>query len=418
MSMSSTIVSHHRHQATPHRRNEGGPVWLSAAAGLCASLVGLGLARFAYTPLIPALIAAKWFSPADAVYLGAANLAGYLAGALVARALGARLGAVRSLRGMMVLASLCCFACAMPVSFIWFFGWRFIAGVSGGVIMVLAASTILPHVAAGKCGLVGGVIFAGVGLGVAASGTLVPLLLQQGLRQTWYGLALLSALLTLVSWKAWPAELVGAEPTPDSHVASRGRGLTIIRLLSAEYGLNALALVPHMVFLVDFVARGLGQGISAGSHYWVLYGIGATVGPLLTGHLADRAGFGPALRVSFLIEAIAILLPALSTAPIALIVSAVIVGGFTPGIVPLVLGRIHELVPHSSSGQRAAWAQATTTFALFQAAGAYGLSYLFARTGGDYAILFVVGAGAVAASLTIDLVTALTIGRERTSSGA
>src|SRR5947209_2150062 len=130
MSMSNTIVSHHRDQAAPHRRKQGGPVWLSAAAGLCASLVGLGLARFAYTPLIPALIYAKWFSPADAVYLGAANLAGYLAGALVARQLGVRLGAVRSLRGMMVLASLCCFACAMPVPFVWFFAWRFLAGVS------------------------------------------------------------------------------------------------------------------------------------------------------------------------------------------------------------------------------------------------------------------------------------------------
>src|SRR5712671_4090955 len=211
MSMSSANLGHHRHPAAADFHNEGGPVWLSAAAGLCASLVGLGLARFAYTPLIPALIAAKWFSPADAVYLGAANLAGYLAGALIARELGARLGAVRSLRGMMVLASLCCFACAMPVSFVWFFAWRFLAGVSGGVIMILAASTILPHVAPGKRGLVGGVIFAGVGLGVAASGTLVPLLLQQGLRQSWYGLGLLSALLTLVSWKAWPAEASATE---------------------------------------------------------------------------------------------------------------------------------------------------------------------------------------------------------------
>ena len=68
--------------------------------------------------------------------------------------------------------------------------------------MVLAASTILPHTAPGKRGLVGGVIFAGVGLGIAASGTLVPLLLQQGLKQSWYGLGLLSALLTLVSWTA------------------------------------------------------------------------------------------------------------------------------------------------------------------------------------------------------------------------
>ena len=137
MSMSTTNLSH-GHQATSHRRNEGGPAWLSAAAGLCASLVGLGLARFAYTPLIPALIAAKWFSPADAVYLGAANLAGYLAGALVARELGARAGAVRTLRGMMALASLCCFACSVPVSFSWFFAWRFLAGMTGGVIMVLA----------------------------------------------------------------------------------------------------------------------------------------------------------------------------------------------------------------------------------------------------------------------------------------
>jgi MFS family permease len=412
MSMSSTNAGHPR-LATSHHRKEGGPAWLAAAAGLCASLVGLGLARFAYTPLIPALIAAKWFSPAEAVYLGAANLAGYLAGALIARELGSRAGAVRTLQAMMVLASLCCFACSVPISFIWFFGWRFLAGLTGGVIMVLAASTILPHVAPGKRGVVGGVIFAGVGLGVAASGTLIPLLLQQGLKQSWYGLGILSAVLTMLSWKAWPADTAATEHRPENHAPSHGRRLTIVRILSVEYGLNALALVPHMVFLVDFVARGLGQGISAGSHYWVLYGIGAIISPLLTGHLADRAGFGPALRVSFLIEAVAILLPALSSAPAAMIVSAVVVGGFTPGIVPLVLGRIHELVPHSSASQRAAWAQATTTFALFQAVGAYGLSHLFERTGGDYVMLFVIGAGAVVGSLAIDLVTALTMGRER-----
>lgn len=67
---------------TSSRRDRRG----TAAAGLCASLVGLGLARFAYTPLIPAIIAAKWFSPSDVVYLGAANLAGYLAGALLGAA--------------------------------------------------------------------------------------------------------------------------------------------------------------------------------------------------------------------------------------------------------------------------------------------------------------------------------------------
>ncbi|WP_176510439.1 YbfB/YjiJ family MFS transporter, partial [Pseudomonas urethralis] len=64
--------------------------WLPIWAGLCASLVGIGLARFAYTPLIPALINAHWFANAAVVYLGAANLAGYLVGALIGRPLAKR----------------------------------------------------------------------------------------------------------------------------------------------------------------------------------------------------------------------------------------------------------------------------------------------------------------------------------------
>ena len=324
MSMSRTNAGHHHNAMAARQHDAGGPVWLSATAGLCASLVGLGLARFAYTPLIPALIAAKWFTPSQAVYLGAVNLAGYLAGALVARSLGERLGAVGTLRGVMVLASLCCFACAVPLSFLWFFAFRFLAGLTGGVIMVLAASTILPHTAANKRGLVGGVIFAGIGLGVAASGTLVPLLLQQGLMQAWIGLGALSAMLTLASWKAWPSDVAVKAEAP----AARTARSPLVVLLCAQYGLNALALVPHMVFLVDFVARGLGQGITAGAHYWVLYGLGAVIGPLLAGHLADRSGFAPALRVALLMQAIAVVLPVISTAPAAMIVSSLIVGGF------------------------------------------------------------------------------------------
>ncbi|MGX1324253.1 MFS family permease [Bradyrhizobium sp. USDA 377] len=384
--------------------------WRYAVAGLSASLVGLGLARFSYTPLTPALIAAKWFSASDVVYLGAANLAGYLAGALAARAVATRIGTVRALRAMMLLATLSFLASSAPVSFTWFFAWRFLSGLTGGIIMVLAASVILPHTSAARRGIVGGVIFAGVGLGVAASGTLVPLLLQQGLQQSWYGLGVLSAALTLASWWNWPAE-TKADAAPSHHPAKHHHASTATRALLVQYGLNAVALVPHMVFIVDFVARGLSQGIAAGSRYWVLYGLGAIVGPLVTGHLGDRSGFGPALRAAFLIEAAAVLLPTVSTAPLSLIVSSVVVGGFTPGIVPLVLGRIHELVPHSTEQQRATWSHATTSFALFQAAAAYGFSWIYAQTGGDYLVLFGLGGGAVVLALAIDLGRALIVPR-------
>jgi MFS family permease len=420
-----------RRLAHTHHPEPAGSAWRFATAGLCASLVGIGVARFAYTPLIPALIAAKWFSPSDVIYLGAANLAGYLAGALLARPIAARIDAVAVLRAMMVVATLTCFACSVPVSFSWFFGWRFMAGLAGGVIMVLAASVVLPHTSPAKRGIVGGVIFAGVGLGVAASGTLVPLLLQQGLWQSWYGLGILSGLLTLISWANWPKQTrVSNSEASDSKVAnsnytnsphtlphSKRRQSHAVRALLIEYGLNACALVPHMVFIVDFVARGLGQGIAAGSQYWIFYGLGAIVGPLLTGHLGDRAGFGPALRISFLVEAIAVLLPAISTSPAFLIVSSVIIGGFTPGIVPLVLGRIHELLPHSAAQQRAVWGQATISFALFQAAAAYGFSWLFAHSDGDYLLLFKLGGASVTLALAIDLVTALTVVREHRDNG-
>jgi predicted MFS family arabinose efflux permease len=127
----------------------------------------------------------------------------------------------------------------------------------------------------------------------------------------------------------------------DDHRARHLHPTARLRALYSGYALNALGLVPHMIFLVDFIALGLGQGLDTGADYWVLFGLGAIVGPRLSGHLADRAGFGPALRLAFFIEAFAVALPAFSSGSVWLIVSTVVVGAFTPGIVPLLLGRVH-----------------------------------------------------------------------------
>ncbi len=70
--------------------------------------------------------------------------------------------------------------------------------------MVRVAGAVLPHLRGERRGLAGGAIFAGLGLGIAASGTLVPLLLTAGLSSAWIGLAALSALLTVLSWHGWP----------------------------------------------------------------------------------------------------------------------------------------------------------------------------------------------------------------------
>jgi predicted MFS family arabinose efflux permease len=378
-------------------------VWRGVLAGASASLVGIGLARFAYTPLLPAIIGAQWFPASTAAYLGAANLGGYLVGALSAGALVRHARPATVLRAMMLLATIAFIACAFPVSFAWFFVWRLASGISGGALMVLAAPTILAHVAPSRRGFAGGAIFTGIGLGIAASGTIVPLLLREGLRQTWFGLAAVSLLLTVIAWNGWPAH-----DAPSSQVNEQPKAKSppapALRALFAEYGLNAVGLVPHMIFLVDYVARGLGKGVDAGAQYWVLYGLGAIAGPLLSGHLADRAGFGRALRVALVLQLVAVVLPVIASDAALLMVSSVVVGAFTPGIVPLVLGRVNELLVHHPAAQKRAWRTATTSFAVMQAASAYGLSFLFSHSGGDYRLLFAIGAAALGVAFVVDVV--------------
>jgi len=375
--------------------------WRATLAGLAASLVGLGLARFAYTPLLPAIVDAHWFDAADAAWLAAANLSGYLAGALAATAMAARWSARGVLRAMMLLATVTLLACAWPVAFAWFFAWRFLAGAAGGALMVLAAPTILPHIDPARRGLAGGAVFLGVGLGIAASGSLVPVLLSHGLAATWLALGALSLALTVLAWAGWPAP--GAPgPAEPAHRDDR-LPVAALRVVYAEYALNAVGLVPHMIFLVDFVARGLGQGLAAGAHMWVLFGVGAVAGPVVGGLVADRTGFRTALRLAFALQVAAAWLPAFGLAGAWLGVSSVVMGAFTPGIVGLVLGRLHEVLAHYPASHKLAWSRATTAFAVLQAAAAYGMSLLLVRSGGHHAPLFAVGGAAIALALAIDL---------------
>ncbi len=104
------------------------------------------------------MIAAGVVSDTGAAYLGAANLAGYLAGAALAAPVAARLGFSITTRGCFCLSALALAACVLPGHFWWYFPWRLIAGAAGAVLMVLAPSFLLVQVAPGDRGRSGGVI--------------------------------------------------------------------------------------------------------------------------------------------------------------------------------------------------------------------------------------------------------------------
>lgn len=406
-------VQHDRTVMEPMRVSLAKPALQQPVAGravfaaLCAVFVGIGLARFAYAPLVPALITEGWFSGAEAGYLGAANFVGYLAGAAVAHIVALRIGVRPALRLMMLLASASFFACAFPLSFPWFFIWRFASGLAGGALMVIAASAVLPLVGPTRRGLANGVIFIGVGIGIALSGTVVPLLLRVGLQETWLMLGVAALIGTLAAWNGWPT------PRPQDVVARLSDSVEAPRepkelvVLLIAYALVGAGLIPHMVFLVDYASRGLGHGLEAASFYWILFGLGALIGPVCAGRLGDQVGFRSALGVVLAIEVLAIGLPSISENPIALGVSSILVGAFVPGVVPLVLGRLHEMIP-ADDARRKAWGRATMAFATGQAVGGLLFSFIFAQRGGGYPLLFVFGAATLAIALVITMKPSVT----------
>jgi predicted MFS family arabinose efflux permease len=381
-------------------------VWRYIFAGLSASLVSIGLARFVFTPLIPELIHAQWFSTSSIIYLSAANLVGYLCGALIARPMSTRFGNERTLRVMMLTITATFLACAFPVSVIWYFGWRMLSGMAGGVVMVLVAATILPHIPQKSKGRASGAIFLGLGLGIAGSGTIIPLLLHLGLTQTWIGLAIISAILTAGSWFAWPSAQLSPimSSPPMQHKGARMHFGPRVNILYLQYALMAGSVVAPMVFLVDFIARGLGMGTHYGALFWVLYGVGAIAGPPLYGVLADRMGARIAVRLVMSVQIAALLGLYLNDHLVVLGLLTIIIGTFPPGMVPLVLARVHELVPKNTARQNIVWGRATILSAGAIAGSGYAFSGLFNASGGNHRLLFFCSLAMVVIALMCEMI--------------
>ncbi len=367
-------------------------------AGFAALLVGIGLGRFAYPPLIPALVKQRWFSAPQADYLASTAMAGYVVGAFFG---GHRLwkpGPSVTIRTSMIVASASFVTCAAPLPFGWFFLWRLLAGIAAGFLMVTAVPGIIARTPPEQRGRASGIIFTGIGAGIAAAGVFIPVLARSSLAAAWLGIGIACFLLTIAAWQWWPRLTV-----PITDHSADGRSIRFglpISLLVAAYCGAAAGFAPHSVFWVDFIARGLRRGLTSGGHYWVLMGFAAAAGPIIAGTIADRAGFSLSLRCALLSEAVGVGLPVFSHATASLAISSVLVGLMSMAIVTVAAGRVAELVPPSE--QKRVWSWMTMGFSIVYAAGAWGLSFLYAETH-SYSPIFAIGAAALVIGSFLEL---------------
>lgn len=349
-----------------------------AFAGAATTCAGNGLARFAFVPLFPALVAAGWVSGAEAGALGAANLAGYLLGALAAQAVGRRLGTRSSLGSGMAGLVVSLLLCAIPGGVLWLLPWRFLAGVAAGILMSLAGPAAQRAAPPSLRGTASGIVVGGVAAGIAAGALAVPALLLVGPSTAWLGLAALVAALWLFAQPRFPADPGGR---------TEGGRPPLMPFLLAAYALSGAGLVPHMIYLADFAARGFGLGVTAGSGIWLLFGLGGMIGTVLGGRAADRIGGPPAARIWLGVQVAALAVALLPWWP-ALLLSA-LAGGFAAvGISAVTLAWAREVAGPAAG---TLWVRATVGFAVAQAGSGFGFAALFGATGESHQAVFLVG---------------------------
>jgi predicted MFS family arabinose efflux permease len=350
-----------------------------ALSGTAATCTGIGLARFAYVPLFPAMVAAGWVDGAEAGLLGALNLTGYLIGVGGARALARRIGVPRALDMGMAFAVLAFAACAWHGGLAWLGFWRCLAGVSGGMLMGLAGPSVQAVTPPERRGRAGGMVLFGVGGGITLGAVMVPLLLQGGVAMAWLGLAAIALLLWLAMRPFWPRPPL-SETAPEGS-APPALGITL------AYALSGAGLVPPMLYLSDLAARGRGLGVELGAGMWVLFGLGCIIGALLGGRAVERWGGRFAILVWMVIQSIALAL-ALPRALWVLVPLGLVSGIAALGITTVALAAARE---RAGALAGVIWVRVTAGFAIAQALSGFALAALFRATDESHAAVFAAG---------------------------
>ncbi|MDD5297134.1 MAG: YbfB/YjiJ family MFS transporter [Rhodocyclaceae bacterium] len=323
-------------------------------AGIFSLILVLGVARFAYTPLLPLMQKQAGLGIAEAGGLAAINYAGYLSGALIASLISDLVLKDRLYRLGMILAIASTAVMGLTTDpLIWALS-RFFAGLSSAAGMLLGTGLILNWLIRHNHRSELGIHFAGIGLGIAGCAAAVALMSQWlDWREQWFAFTAIGCLL-LVPALAWL-------PAPDTSGMTRtGQKLEdnppsplFMRLFMAAYFCAGVGYVVSATFIVAIVNKlpGLsGQGNLA----FLAIGLGAAPACINWDLIARRTGDLNALILAAILQIVGILLPVTVGGLWATLFGALLFGGTFIGMVSLVLtmaGRYYPTRPAKIMGK-------------------------------------------------------------------
>jgi predicted MFS family arabinose efflux permease len=348
----------------------------TALAGLIAMAAAIGIGRFVYTPIVPAMIEELHLSTSAAGLIASANFLGYLAGGLLAASPSLPGSRHAWLLGSLAASGLTTAGMGFVHGMQPFLLLRFVGGGSSAIVLVLASAIVLEHLAQARRPGLSALHFAGVGCGIAASAVLVAALQAGG--QSWAWLWEASGILSL------GAAAVVAVLLPQSTTAvgqttgrtSRPADPALLRLVAA-YGLFGFGYVITATFLVVIVRttpsiRALEPVI------WVVFGLAAAPSVAMWAWIATRFGTVATFALACVVEACGVLASIAWPSEMGAFASAILVGGTFMGLTALGLVRARTL---AAGDPRRVLALMTSAFGLGQIIGPSFAGMLSDRVG-------------------------------------
>ncbi len=377
---------------------------------------GLGLARFGYTSILPAMQEGLGLSNTQTGELQSANLVGYLLTAVVAGLLAARFGPRLVIAASLLIVGVAMIATGIIPTYSAAILGRFFAGVGGAGANVPSMGLVSAWFGPRRRGVAAGAAVAGSSVGLIFTGPLIPALLTQyaaeGWRVSWIVLGALAVavfFLCFVFLRNRPEEM-GLEPLGGAVTPGSGGGgakaasaldwklvyrSPILWHLAAIYSAFGFAYIIYSTYFIKYVVKEGGLTTANAGALWFQIGLVTTISGFIWGSLSDRWGRRIALVGVFTVQGLSFLTLGASHALPAIYFSGALfalTAWSIPALMAALAGDIFggRLAP-------AALGLMTVVFGIGQAAGPY-LAGAIADATQSFSLAFMV-AGAVSLAL-------------------
>ena len=354
---------------------------------VCTALaVAMGVGRFAFTPILPMMQRETGLTVAHGGWLASANYAGYLLGALAVSILATRVRPATGIRGGLVVITVATLGMGVKAPFAAWIVLRMLAGVASAAVLVYASAWSLDRLARAGRPWLSGVVFAGVGTGIAIAGAFCLLLMAAGAGSihAWIGLGLLSLAALAAIWRVLGAAAdarTSAEGV-STQVAERrdelpDRALRVrfdadTARLIACYGAFGFGYIIPSTFLPAMARQAMPDPLVFG-WAWPMFGAAAALSPMLGAVCAARIGSRRVFMLSQLVMAFGVAVPVWWPGIGGMLLAALLIGGTFMVITQTGMQEARTVAGPSATRLMAAM---TSAFAAGQVAGPLSVSVL------------------------------------------